>query len=455
MKFSRKLNKSWIFVALVWGCVSLSESEAKVLDRVVAKVNSEIVTLSLLEEKVAYLREREGIGLDMSQKELFKTALNMMIDEKLQVQEGKRLKMVVEEESVLKAVDDIKAKNGLTDKDLDQMLEREHATVEQYKGRIRDQILVSKVVSFQLRNRIIISEKEIKEFYLSHQKEFSVSDMVRARHILFIFDPGTSEAQKRAKSKLAEQALANIRAGEDFVQAAKKYSEDVSASSGGDLGLLERGKLAPAFEQAAFKLQPGEVSDIVNTPYGLHIIKIEEFVPGKVKPYNEVKPEIDRILFSQKRGKEYKAWMDELRKAAFIEISLFENSQGKEDRPNGEDKNKIESDPAEKRTADRESGSGPVVPEKKTKPRKEISSQKYRREQPKPAQDVLARNPSPSQKKRPADSPPVMHEDDSQKADLDFETMEKKLIDYKELRERKVISEAEYQKRKRQLLNQL
>ncbi|MBI4388820.1 MAG: peptidylprolyl isomerase [Nitrospinae bacterium] len=335
------------------------------------------------------------------------------------------------------------------------MLEREHATLEQYKNRIRDQILMSKVVSFELRNRIVLSEKEIKEYYLSHQKDFSVNDTVRARHILFIFDPAMSEAQKRAKLKLAEQALAEIKGGGDFAQAAKKYSEDVSASSGGDLGLLERGKLAPAFEQAAFKLQPGEVSDIVKTSYGLHIIKIEEFVPGKVKPYSEVKAEIDRILFSQKREKEYKAWMDELRKTAFIEISLFENSQGKENRPNGEDKSKVESKLTEKRTADRDPGSGPVVSKKNNRSKKDAASPQRRLEKPKRTQNELARKPSPSQQKRPTDSPPVIHEDDGQEAGLDFETMEEKLVDYKELRDQKVISEAEYQKRKRQLLNQL
>ncbi|OGW25556.1 MAG: hypothetical protein A3K09_04075, partial [Nitrospinae bacterium RIFCSPLOWO2_12_FULL_47_7] len=311
MTFLRKSNKVLVLLLgylLAWEGLST----AKTFDRVVAKVNNDIIALSTLEDRVEFIHERKRSD-GASDETLMKKVLDTIVDERLQLQEAKRLKLPVDDESILKAIDDIKEKNQLTEKDMQEMLKSEKSTMDQYKARIKDQILMSKVVSFQLRNRINIGEKDIKLYYATHQKDFYVTDQVHPYHILFIFDEKISVENKLVKRKRAEEALKRVLAGESFTEIAKKYSEDVSAATGGDLGFLERGKMLAEFEDAVFKLRPGEVSSLVETPYGLHIIKLQELRPGRTKLYKEVKDEIDQILFSQKREKEYKAWMDELR----------------------------------------------------------------------------------------------------------------------------------------------
>jgi hypothetical protein len=108
---------------------------------------------------------------------------------------------------------------------------------------------------------------------------------------------------------------------------AKKYSEDVSAHSGGELGTIVRGTMVPEFENAAFNLKIGEVSKVVETANGFHIIKCDNIIPGYVKEYKMVRSEIESILRSKKKKKKYEEWLKELKKASFVEISLFQDAK--------------------------------------------------------------------------------------------------------------------------------
>jgi parvulin-like peptidyl-prolyl isomerase len=433
MTFLRKSNSFFAFCLLAfllsWGEVCA----AKVFDRVVAKVNSEIITLSTVQERMMALQDR-GTNQDGSLEDLMQKALDAIIEEKLQLQEAKRLKLDVDEESIMRAIDDIKQRNNITDDDMNNMLKHEKSTLEQYKSRIKDQIMISKVVSFQMRNRINIGEKAIKLYYATHQKDFYVPDQVHPRHILFIYDDKISETQRQQKMQLAIDVLRKILDGANFVDMAKKYSEDVSASSGGDLGFLDRGKMIPAFEEAVFKLKPGEVSTVVSTSYGLHIIKLEEFKPGRTKLYREVKDEIEQILFAEKKENAYKSWMEELKKTAFIRNSLFnEKVSYKQEKVETAaldpflDDSKAPSS-SKKKGAEKKSGakSGKEDRSNKVTGKKSVKS-----EPPKPMkQDGVGEAP-------------------------DYDAMEKKLVAIQDLRNKNKITESEYRKRKEELLNQL
>lgn len=429
MTFLRKLNKAFaILLVLIASSEGLS---ATTLDRVVAKVNSDIVTLSTVEDKVAIIQER-GILPGASEEEMMQLAVDVIVEEKLQLQEAKRLKLPIEEENVLKTIDEIREKNHLSEQDINDMLKREKSTMEQYKNRIRDQMLISKVISFQLRNRINIGEKEIKLYYTTHQKDFYVVDQVHPRHILFIVEENTPEVEKQKKRQLAMEVLKKIRDGANFSEMARKYSEDVSASAGGDLGFIERGKMVKVFEEAVFKLRNGEVSGIVETPNGLHIIKLEEFRHGRTKLYKEVREEIDQILFSQKKDKEYKAWMDELKKAAFIEVSLFKEPDSKKDK-----------------TEDKDLKVANLLEKSRSNVKKNENTQKKQNQGERNSGSSSPKNEnSESQKSSKADNV-------KQAELLDYSSLEKTLAKIKNLREKNEISESEYQKRKKELLDQL
>ena len=422
----KKLTKASFILSLllplVFGSLSV---HAMVLDKVAAKVNSEIITLSAIEERAELLRQKYvGAPISISEQDLLKDALNMIIEERLQIQEGKKYGFVVDEYAIDAAVEDIKKKNNLADGQLQEMLKREGRTLESYKNHIRDQILVSKITQFEIGNRVKVSEKSIIKYYKKNQKEFWEEGKVRTRHILFISERGSSENRRRAKLRQAKKVLSEIRKGSDFSKLAIKYSEDVSASSGGDVGFVKRGKMVREFEEVVFSLKPGQISDIVETEYGYHIIKVDEVLPGKTLTLKDVKNRIHKILSMQKQKQVYDDWINEWKKSAFIEVTLFDEPA----------KNKS----MVSRDFEIEKTNG------KDKRKKKLRSKNHSRQQA-------------LQKKWEAmyKSVEKSKENSKQDEDSEFGSLEQKLKHIKQLRDQNKISEQEYQKRKEKLLNRL
>ena len=155
-----------------------------------------------------------------------------------------------------------------------------------------------------------------------NKKQFWVPEKMKLSHIMFINESGSLNKDTQLQEKKAEDILRRIQAGEKFAVLAEKYSDDVSAHSGGHLGAVGRGTMLLKFERAAFDLKVGEVSDIVETANGLHIIKCDNIIPGHAKTFKLVESEIKNILSSKKREKKYNKWMAELKKKSFISVSL-------------------------------------------------------------------------------------------------------------------------------------
>jgi peptidyl-prolyl cis-trans isomerase D len=150
----------------------------------------------------------------------------------------------------------------------------------------------------EFKKMIEISDQEIREYYDEYAEEFWKPEQVRARHILIKVDGKAKPEEKEEARKKAEDVLAEAKKGTPFEELAKKFSEDkASAKEGGDLGLFPRGQMVGPFEEAAFGLAPGEVSEVVETPFGFHIIRTEEKIPEGTKPLDEVKDDIRQALF--------------------------------------------------------------------------------------------------------------------------------------------------------------
>ena len=426
MIYLQKLNKvSFALVLLLLLVFVPLSAQAQVFDKVAAKVNSEIITLSSVEERASLLRQRpQNLGEDSSDEALLTEALNMIVDEKLQLQEGKKIGFIVDEDAVDLAIDDIKKKNNIPDGQLEAMLEREGRSLKSYKNHIRDQIMVSKITRFEVGNRVKISDKSIIKYYKEHQADLWQDGKVKARHILFIAERGSSEKIRREKLQLAKAVLSELEKGNDFSELAMEYSEDVSASNGGDLGYVERGKMVPEFEEAVFSLKSGQVSDIVETQYGYHIIMAEEVLLGKTFTFNESKERIQQILGMQKQEQAYKDWMKELKKTAFIEVSLFEDPPDNIDLVSSgieKENNSIKTN--------RKSRSNP-------------KAESHQRDLQKTWEEMYK---SVEKSKRNSNSD----------NDSELESLEQKLIHIKKLRDQKRISEQEYQERKERLLKRL
>jgi peptidyl-prolyl cis-trans isomerase D len=145
-----------------------------------------------------------------------------------------------------------------------------------------------------------VADAEVQEYYDGHQAEFTQEEQARARHILIRVEEGADEATKSEARKRADAALARVKAGEDFGKVATETSEDSSAARGGDLGFFKRGMMVPPFEEAAFGLQPGQTSEIVETQFGLHIIKLEEHTPAGTKTLADAREQIVAKLKQQR-----------------------------------------------------------------------------------------------------------------------------------------------------------
>ena len=327
----KKLTKRTIF-AVILCLIFMKPSwvEGKIFDRVVAKVNSEIITLSSIEGRANALKEKYKIKYDnYDENQILREALDILIDEKLQLQQGKKMGFEVDDITVDAAIKKIERNNSLKDGQLAFMLEAEGKSLETYKNVIRDQIIVTKITRFELGGRLAISERKIAKYYHDNQKEFWESGQVRVKHILILFEKDVSEKIRNKKNKQIKKILSELKEGKDFAEAAKEYSEDVSASLGGDVGFVKKGQMVSEFEKAVFRLKEGEISDVVETEYGYHIIKAEEIQKGRTLPFKEVKNKIKDILLVSKQESAYKAWMGELRESAFIEKSLFKDPKKK------------------------------------------------------------------------------------------------------------------------------
>jgi len=196
---------------------------------------------------------------------------------------------------VRNAAADLAATITLSDEELQKYLDG-HADPYRVPARVRARYVAYRPADFL--SRVEVKDDEVAEYYALHKDDkFTEPEQVRARHILVKTAADAGADAKAAARKKAEELLAKVKAGADFAALAKERSEDAgSAANGGDLGLFTRGRMTPAFEEAAFALQGGGLSDVVETPFGFHVIKVEEHRPGGAKPLETVHDEIADTL---------------------------------------------------------------------------------------------------------------------------------------------------------------
>jgi peptidyl-prolyl cis-trans isomerase SurA len=240
-------------------------------------------------------------------------------------QQTREHKVQVSEKDVKKQIEQIKKDNNLNDKQFVQALKMEGRTLDDLRRDIRKQMERSKLIEVQMRNnpemrsQVQIGEQDIAEYYRSH---YSVMEKVRASHILFAAPAGTKREQLEKTRARAQQVLEKIRAGAPFDQMAKQHSEDPSASLGGDLGWFRRGDMVAAFEKAAFGMKKGAVSDLVQTQFGFHIIKVTDRAQEDRPDLNKVRPRIQQQLYREKFQRAMRGWLDDLRRRSFVDIKL-------------------------------------------------------------------------------------------------------------------------------------
>jgi peptidyl-prolyl cis-trans isomerase C len=186
---------------------------------------------------------------------------------------------------------------------------------------IKDNYIAIEYLKKEVTNKVEVSEEDMKAYYESHKDEFNMPEMVRARHILIKTDPSASDNDNKKAREKAEDILKQIKAGEDFAKLASDLSDDPgSKTKGGDLGFFPKGIMVKSFEDVAFSLKPGEVSGIVETQFGYHIIKVEEKKEAGMEPFDTAKEKIKQKLLPEPTKIKVKEFIDKAMKDANIEI---------------------------------------------------------------------------------------------------------------------------------------
>jgi peptidyl-prolyl cis-trans isomerase C len=195
-----------------------------------------------------------------------------------------------------------------------------NATVEQLKADARVDMSINKMMEAELATTTAATDADAQDFYAKNPDKFKQPETVRASHILVKIEKDDTEATKKEKRAKIDGVLKRAKAGEDFAALARDNSADGSASQGGDLGFFPRGQMVPPFDQAAFALKPGEISDVVTTDFGYHIIKLTEKKDGSLVPLEQVKPRVIEFLTNQKKQERVDTFINEAKKRAKIEV---------------------------------------------------------------------------------------------------------------------------------------
>jgi peptidyl-prolyl cis-trans isomerase C len=183
-------------------------------------------------------------------------------------------------------------------------------------------MVIQQYVEKEFVQKVKVSEKEVESYYADHPEAFTEPEQVRARHILIKVDPGSEESKKDAARKKLEEVQKKLKNGEKFEALAKAYSEGPSGPDGGDLGYFSRGRMVKPFEEAAFGLPPGKVSDIVETRFGYHLIEVVDKKPESLLAYEQVKDKLQDYLKQKKIHEKVNAHLEELKGEAKVERFL-------------------------------------------------------------------------------------------------------------------------------------
>jgi peptidyl-prolyl cis-trans isomerase SurA len=289
-------------------------SGSVVVDRVVAVVNDEIITMSDLQREEAIKKH------DAKQDD--RLVLEDMIDRKLQMAAAKRVGMDVTDKELDDALVDIMKRNNMDSKKFDAALAREGLTLEQYKSELREQMTLSRLFNKYVRAGVAIDEAEARQFYQNNQKTYSLPDEIRVRQI---FLPIPERATKSQETEIRDKALnvyERAKKGEDFIRLVHEVSQGVTAAEqDGDLGFMQREHMLPEIEEAVRILKPGDIAGPFKFAGGYNVIKLEE-VRTPVRPFEKVKDEIMKTLYEQKVENTYRSWLQTLRSDSHIENRL-------------------------------------------------------------------------------------------------------------------------------------
>ncbi len=288
-------------------------SAAQIEDGIVAIVNSDLIMLSEMKRELAPERERiqkeyRGDALARRLKTAEYMALTTMIERKLQLQEAKVRNIVVTDQEVRQAIQQMKQQGRTIDE----------ANPADMKS-AREQMMLFRIVDRDVRSAVIVGDSDLKRYFQEHRDRFALSEEYTLSQILI--QPRSPDNVADAKEKVRE-VMTRLKQGDSFEDLALRFSDGPNASHGGHLGLVRQGELLPEIERTIATMVPGGTSDMIETSEGFHIVRLEDKKPKQFRPFEQVRTEIQGLVFQQKSEDAFQSWLANLKNKAYIEIKF-------------------------------------------------------------------------------------------------------------------------------------
>jgi len=319
----KKVFLLFVVFFLLFGTISSSEA---VVDRVVAVVNQEIITLSEVEKWAKPFGEKiiteDRLERREQWQEVYRRVLEKLIEEKLIDQEVKKNGIKISSKEIEATLEEVKRRNTATQEELERALAAEGLTLDAYKKQIEKGLQRKKLINWSVKVEMKLGEKELRDFYQKNADRYRPNESYRPSHILFVVPKDATPDEVKEIKKKCQTVLEKIKGGSDFGEMVLLYSQDTSSKDMGDLGYFKKGELVPAFEREALRLKIGEVSGIVRTEFGFHIIKLLDRKGIEPLPFEEVKERIQADYYESEMEKAYKQYLSTLKEKSIIEIKL-------------------------------------------------------------------------------------------------------------------------------------
>ncbi len=312
-------------LALPW--LARAQSKGTVIEEIVARVNNDAITLSDVQKADQALHEEiahdcQGCPPEKVEeiyKDKQKDLLRDLIDQALLVERAKDMGISVETD-VIKRLDEIRKQNNLGSmEELEKAVESQGFGWEDFKSQIRNTLLTQEVIRREVGSHINIPNDDVKKYYEEHQKDFNRPEQVMLSEI-FLSTEGKSPEEMSSVEKKAEDLRNRVVKGEDFNEIAKHFSEGSTAKDGGELGTFEHGQLSKQLEDIVFKMDKGQMSEVIQTKEGFEILKLDAHYQAGLQPLDKVENEIMNRIYSQKMQPTMRGYLGQLREQSYVMV---------------------------------------------------------------------------------------------------------------------------------------
>jgi peptidyl-prolyl cis-trans isomerase SurA len=324
-----RLSLCWVILVAGWAVFAPRESggaEAAVVDRIVAVVNEDIITLYDIENMLRPLAQNiksQGFSPEREHQafaRLRSEMLDNLINAKLTEQEVKRYNISVNEEEIDTYIRQIQQKQSITVEGLQAMLAQQGMSMEEYRKEVKAQLQRTRLVNREVRSRVIITQAEIKDYYEKNKAKYGGGTRFHLWNLFVKLPPNATAADQQSAQDLLNEARGELQKGRSFQDLVRVTAAGTQGIQGSDLGLYRIEELTPQLRDVVKDLKADQYSGIVESEFGYQIVYVETIHTIPAMPMEQVESEIQDILFRQYVDSRFTTWLSDLRKRSHIRI---------------------------------------------------------------------------------------------------------------------------------------